>query len=341
MSELAVKALMVPFDRGFLSLPAPGRGVFLRAEASPVLDAAWRETLACEQTFKPTVDQLRAAGFNVRSRLEGEFDLALCLTTRNKTETLVNFARAWSLLVPGGVLVAAGDKTIGAASLERELRRAFGSVDGLAKFHCRVFWTIKPAVTPSAPPEAWVEAGHLRPNVDGKYLTQPGVFSWTEVDRGSRLLLESLPSEIEGLVADLGAGWGYLSVELLKRHPGIVRVDLFEAEKLALDAAVANLETARAGPRAVCHWHDLTAGVPDTRRYDWIVMNPPFHRGEKGDIGLGLAFIAAAAAALRPGGWLAMVANRHLPYEADLERRFESVRTLADAGGYKVFLARR
>ena len=63
------------------------------------------------------------------------------------------------------------------------------------------------------------------------------------------------------------------------------------------------------------HWHDVTAGLPET--YDVIVTNPPFHTANGADNpGLGRRFIAAAAQALNPGGRLCLVANRHLPYEA-------------------------
>ena len=64
-------------------------------------------------------------------------------------------------------------------------------------------------------------------------------------------------------------------------------------------------------------WHDLAAETV-TRRYDAVVMNPPFHRGRAADPALGQAMIGKAAAALTPGGRLLMVANRQLPYEAIL-----------------------
>ena len=72
-------------------------------------------------------------------------------------------------------------------------------------------------------------------------------------------------------------------------------------------------------------------------RFDAIVCNPPFHalgRGDRPDIGR--AFIAAAAAALKPGGRLWLVANRHLPYEHALGEGFAQVRTLAQNGGFKI-----
>ena len=84
-------------------------------------------------------------------------------------------------------------------------------------------------------------------------------------------------------------------------------------------------------------WHDVTEGLP--RTYDAIVSNPPFHRGREARSDLGQAFIAAASAALRPGGRFWLVANRHLPYEAALRAGFAGVRTVADEAGYKVLEA--
>jgi 16S rRNA (guanine1207-N2)-methyltransferase len=44
---------------------------------------------------------------------------------------------------------------------------------------------------------------------------------------------------------------------------------------------------------------------------------------------------------LRKGGVLWIVANRHLPYEAALNEAFKNVRPVADAGGFKVYEARK
>ena len=84
-----------------------------------------------------------------------------------------------------------------------------------------------------------------------------------------------------------------------------------------------------------CHWHDVARGVAE--RFDAIVCNPPFHalgRGERPDIGR--AFIASAADALKPGGRLWLVANRHLPYEQALGEGFAQMRTVAQQRGFKI-----
>jgi 16S rRNA (guanine1207-N2)-methyltransferase len=72
---------------------------------------------------------------------------------------------------------------------------------------------------------------------------------------------------------------------------------------------------------------------------DFVVTNPPFHDGGAEDKRLGQAFIRQAAGMLGKGGVLWLVANRHLPYEAELNAAFKRVRMAADAGGYKVFEA--
>ncbi|MDQ3126457.1 MAG: methyltransferase, partial [Pseudomonadota bacterium] len=50
-------------------------------------------------------------------------------------------------------------------------------------------------------------------------------------------------------------------------------------------------------------------------------------------------FIRKAAGLLKKGGVLWIVANRHLPYEAELKDAFKRVDMIADSGGYKVFEA--
>ena len=70
-------------------------------------------------------------------------------------------------------------------------------------------------------------------------------------------------------------------------------------------------------------WIDLLS-EPVERRYDAIVMNPPFHRSRAAEPEIGAGMIRAAAKALKPGGRLFMVANRQLPYEPILSAAFSS-----------------
>jgi 16S rRNA (guanine1207-N2)-methyltransferase len=314
----ASRALAHAFEGGAL---AARRAFFLRAEDPPFAG------ITCEQSFRPDFLRLKQA----LPRIEvGSWPLGLVLLTKHKEENFANIARGWSLLEPGGTLVCAGANDDGAASLEKQVRKALGLDDTLSKFHCRVFWLTRNA---AAPPDYWRGLGELRP-VEGGWLSQPGIFSWDRIDDGSALLAQCLPGDFAGHVADFGCGWGYLARHLLP--PAVERLDLIDAEHLALDAARANVRDARAS----FHWLDLTR-EPAPAIYDAIVCNPPFHTGRASTPALGQAVLEAAQRALRPGGRLYVVANRGLPYEPILKASFASIETLADNNKFRVTRALR
>jgi 16S rRNA (guanine1207-N2)-methyltransferase len=199
-----------------------------------------------------------------------------------------------------------------------------------------VFWTqpLRGAQDPELLAQ-WLELDAIRPIEEGRFVSRPGLFAWDRIDIASALLLSQLPTTLSGIAADLGAGFGYLSSELLARCPRIAAVDLYEAEARALDLARINLAPHAAGAALNFHWHDVTTGL--LRKYDVIVTNPPFHaqRGvDRPDIGR--RFIMAAAESLNPGGRLWLVANRHLPYESVLAQTFDRVRIVKDKHGFKI-----
>ena len=121
---------------------------------------------------------------------------------------------------------------------------------------------------------------------------------------------------------------------------GAEGVDLYEADRASLDAATANMAALAPDRTSESHWIDL-ASEPVARRYDAIVMNPPFHTGRAAEPALGEAMLRAAAAALRPGGRLFLVANRGLPYEAVLRGSFSSMGEMVRGSTFKVLWASR
>lgn len=149
------------------------------------------------------------------------------------------------------------------------------------------------------------------------------------------MLADHLPEKLGKCVADLGAGWGYLSARLLERE-GVRTVHLVEADSEALNCARENI----ADPRARFHWADATTWQsPD--RLDTVVMNPPFHTERRANPALGRAFVVAAARLLAPPGQLWMVANRHLAYEATLAEAFSDVQEIAGDNRFKILRAAR
>ena len=71
-------------------------------------------------------------------------------------------------------------------------------------------------------------------------------------------------------------------------------------------------------------------------RYDWIVSNPPFHRGVSNDLDIAADFFRMAGTFLAENGRIVVVFNRHLPYSKWLEQAFGKVERLAGNGEYIV-----
>lgn len=342
--DAALETLFLPLASGALRLPGEGDALFLRARAGAWLKAWPRERIACEQTFKPFADALARAGARLESPADARrYSLVLALPPRQREEARAVLARAVRLAGSGGCVLACQSNNEGARSGATDLERLTGAVRSLSKNHCRVFWAapLGDAVDWNLVDE-WSALDAPRPIADGRYVSRPGLFAWDRIDAASALLAAHLPQTLRGRVADLGAGYGYLAAEVVRRCAHVDAIDLYEAEQRALEPARVNLaNTVRDAARAVAVdvlWHDVSTGLP--RSYDAIVSNPPFHQGRADQPELGRAFIAAAAGALAPDGQFWMVANRHLPYEALLATRFAQVRAVVVQEGFKVIEAR-
>ncbi len=331
----ALEAMMLLFS-GVDGPGMPERAVFLGARVHRDL-SNWPDLVGW-QPFKPAADEWDRAGLRrVEDVPDGLWPVVLVLPGKSRDETLAWFAMAWERLEPGGRLVVAMPNTAGAGRFEKELAQAAGNIESIQKHKCRAFHAVKHAAHDSAIFQSWKSLGGIREIPGTGFVTTAGIFSADHIDPGSSLLAEHLPANVRGRVADLGAGWGYLTDAVLRRCPGIESIDLYEADSRALACAERNLAVHARDIRY--RWTDVTAGVADG--YDAILSNPPFHTGQVTDVDLGQTFLRVAAEGLRRGGRLMVVANRQLPYEGTLESLHMAWRKVAEDSTYKLLFAEK
>lgn len=289
------------------------------------LSALPRETQVV-QPFKPFHDHFAQLGFSVTPEVAAPCQDAVVFLPRAKALARALIHQACQNAQ--GTIVVDGTKTNGIDSVFKDTRKRVDINGPIAKAHGKIFWFRSDA-------QAFADWARPAEQTADGFLTAPGVFSADGVDPASALLLNSLPTKIGPSVADLGAGWGYLSTGLVKMDR-VKSLHLVEADHVALTCARTNVADARAR----FHWADaVTWRTPEP--VDTVVMNPPFHTSRSADPALGQGFIASAARNLTRNGDLWMVANRHLPYEATLNEFFSRTDEIAGDNRFKVLHASR
>ncbi len=283
------------------------------------------DKLVAYQTFFPVVDQLERAGINcVQSISQQKFNLAI-ISIPNSKKLARHLIYLATKAVPEGLIIVDGDKSDGIESMIRDLKKHTKITNVVSKAHGRIAWFETPADL-----EIYKDVP-LR--IEDGFETRAGVFSSDGVDPASKLLAQLLPRDLTGVGADLGAGWGYLSVKVLEKN-SISELHFIEADLTAINLAKNNLND----QRVKFYWCDaLTWKAP--KLLDFIIMNPPFHCLGRAIPRLGADFIKVASRNLKRSGTLWMVANRHLPYEDAIQRSFSSFSELSGSKKFKVIRA--
>ncbi|MFK7762013.1 MAG: class I SAM-dependent methyltransferase [Roseobacter sp.] len=319
--------LALALEAGAFVLPDAGTIAVIKPPPDAVLDVLPTDRTQIIDGFKPSFDAWSARGFTCNVALSGVYAAVILCLPRAKVDARALIAQA--MAQSQGPVVIDGQKTAGIDGILKDMRKRVEVTSPISKAHGKLFVCIAPDAAAFAD---WSTGPALTP---GGFWTAPGVFSADAVDPASALLAEALPAHLGRQVADLGAGWGFLSAHLLTRDD-IDAVHLVEAEHMAVECARRNVTD----PRAEFHWADATQWRAASR-IDTVVMNPPFHTSRAADPSIGQAFVQAAARVLAPSGSLWMVANRHLPYEQTLQGGFVNVFEVGGDARFKLFHATR
>lgn len=142
------------------------------------------------------------------------------------------------------------------------------------------------------------------------FKTLPGVFGAGKLDKGTELLLNTLPIRKHGRTLDIGCGSGIIGLYCKQQYPEL-NVELCDVDAMAIESTQLNAQ--ELGLEVEIFSSD---GLANCRaRFHQIICNPPFHQGLKTDYQFAQRLLLQAKQHLTPKGELWIVANNHLGYE--------------------------
>ncbi|HWK24050.1 MAG TPA: class I SAM-dependent methyltransferase [Ureibacillus sp.] len=169
--------------------------------------------------------------------------------------------------------------------------------------------------------------------------TDTGVFSKSEVDFGSRVLIDtfSLP-EIEGAILDVGCGYGPIGLSIAKQNPDRV-VYMMDINERAVALSKKNAEIN--GVQNVRIFEsDGLANVEEGLQVAAILTNPPIRAGKE----TVFRFYDGAFEKLSVGGelWIVIQKKQGAPSTmSHLEEKFAEVEVVEKKKGYWIIRAQK
>ena len=229
------------------------------------------------------------SGVTTRLGLPGDqlppFDWAIVYLPREKQRLEMNLhhlaAAMAELATSPCQLWLVGDNKAGIKSSGKLLKKYFSTVAKLdAARHCVLYTASEPLRTPPFKLDNYLHQWALNgPWGNLEMASLPGVFAHGHLDAGTALLLDHLPAFSNGdQILDFGCGGGALGLAVGAKNPA-VHLTMLDTSALAIESSH---RSAQLNKLDVTMLH--SDGFSEvTRKYDWILSNPPFHRGIETD----------------------------------------------------------
>lgn len=187
-------------------------------------------------------------------------------------------------------------------------------------------------------PYSYEVPGGLGAVSGGVVVNHAGVFCADRLDVGTRFLLRHLP-DTRGArrVVDLGCGNGIVGTAVALADPA-AEVLFVDESFQAVASAEATFKANGVPGHAEFRVGDGLAGVA-SGSVDLVVNNPPFHSHQATTDATAWRMFTGARRALRAGGELWVIGNRHLGYHVKLRRLFGNSELVASDPKFVVLRA--
>lgn len=240
---------------------------------------------------------------------------------------------------PDSRLWLVGENRAGIKSSAKIVQRHFETVEKLdSARHCVLLQACRPTETQPFSLDRFAQKWTAElAGFQAELVSLPGVFAHGRLDAGTALLLEAIQElRPEGAILDFASGCGAVGIAAMRLNPS-ARLTLLDDSALALEAGKRSLARNRLDAKLVA-----SNGLRELQgRFDWILSNPPFHRGIRDDLGVAAQFFRDAGTFLNKNGRILVVFNRHLPYEGWLRDQFKNVNCLAKSREFTVVEANK
>ncbi|MFF4233046.1 methyltransferase [Streptomyces sp. NPDC001820] len=166
-----------------------------------------------------------------------------------------------------------------------------------------------------------------------------GIFCAERLDIGTRFFLRSLPKRRgPERVVDLGCGNGVIGTAAALANPEASVTFIDESFSAVASAEATYRDNVGSDARAEFLVGDGLSGVP-ADSVDLVLNNPPFHSHQATTDATAHRMFGGARRALRSGGELWVIGNRHLGYHARLRRLFGNCEVVASDPKFVVLRA--
>lgn len=276
------------------------------------------------------------------SLLNSQFDYCLFRVAKERPINHHIFNQLKTTLKANGRLILGGKKNEGIKGYHQKLIKECGFTGSLIKTKDNYV--------------SCLEKGDEDYSLDDKHYSElreldtfcskPGIYGWNKIDAGSTFLMETLLQDRKIVefgpqsVIDLGCGYGFLSMEVIKSIPQkLVSVNTLCAtdnNAAAVYAANENLKGLSIEFNIKTHVTADDCGSQIREQFDLLVCNPPFHQGFDSARDLSNRFVTQANKLLKTGSFGYFVVNVFIPLESIAQSQFRVIDTIANNGQFKI-----
>ncbi|WP_394176627.1 methyltransferase [Thalassotalea litorea] len=273
------------------------------------------------------------AQFSEYYQTEKQHDLIIIYFPKSKHEYIYLLSMLASVLHKDGLVLVVGDNKGGVKSSQKlatKLTKDYQKLDSAR--HCSLFSCTFAENIAQFSLQDWVSSFAIEfagQTLQIQYL--PGVFSRGELDKGTALLLNNLPSSMHGTILDFGCGAGVIGAAIASRYPD-TDVHMLDVNAMALASARMTLEAN--GLKGKVFASDGLSHV--SQQYQYVVSNPPFHQGIKTHYATTETFLTDIRKFIHGKGQLTIVANSFLKYPPILKQHFKHYELKATGQGFSI-----